>query len=121
MSATSVSHGVGTWGLSAAETGMILETINFQYTHEKGEIYDLTGNTSGVTYYDEKIEISLDGEITNFSTALGESITILNTIPSLIRAGVSGGSTFLEDVQVSHARRDYRKISAKATYYPNIV
>lgn len=120
MSATSVSHGVGNWGLSAAETGIILESLQYAYTHEKGEVFDLTGNTSGVTYFDEKVEISLDGEFSGFSTTMGAELTLTNTIPALIRAGVSGGTVLVEDIQVTGNRKNYQRISVKAVYYPNV-
>lgn len=123
MAATSITHGAGDWGIDNAETGLIIENISFSFQHEKADIFDQSGNTTGVTYFDEKVEVSIDAELPSsaaFSGTLGTELTLVNSIPALIRAGVSGGALLLEDIQVTHNRKDYKKASIKAMFYPNV-
>ena len=123
MPATSTTLGSGDWGLESVETGIILNTISFQYTHQSATLEDITGNTESVTYYDEKVEISIEGEIpatSPFAGKLGNELTLLNAIPDHVRAGVAGGSVLIEDINVGHDRKGYKKVSLKATLYPGI-
>ena len=123
MAATALTNGSGDWGLESVETGIILNTISFQYTHQSATLEDITGNTESVTYYDEKVEISIEGEIpatSPFAGKLGNELTLLNAIPDHVRAGVAGGSVLIEDINVGHDRKGYKKVSVKATLFPNI-
>lgn len=123
MPATSTSFGNGVFGVPAAETGIIIENISFNYSQDKKEVKDRTGNTSGVTYYNERVEVTFSGEIpatSAFSGTLAAQLTLLNTVPDHLKGAVTGGSTLIEEVSIDYGREDYQTIEVKAVIYPNI-
>jgi hypothetical protein len=63
MPATAQSFGTGSWGLSADETGLIIESISYDYSQSNKTIKNRTGNTVGITYYDEQCKVTLNGRL----------------------------------------------------------
>lgn len=123
MPATSTSFGNGSWGIGADETGIIIESISHNYSTEMKTIKNRTGNTSGVTYYDEKVKISLDGKVPStspFSGTIASSLTLGNSLSSYLKGGVSGGLTIVEGITIDLNQEDYKSFKLEATFYPNI-
>jgi hypothetical protein len=123
MAATATSFGDGEWGVDSLETGIIIESITHDYTNSNKTIKDRTGNTLGITYYDEQIKISLNGRIpetTPFSGTLAAALTLGNTPANHLKGGVTGGLVLIEGVTVDMAQEDYQSIKISATKYPNI-
>jgi len=123
MAATATSFGDGSWGINSEETGFIIESVSHNYTNEMKPIKNRTGNTTGVTYYDEKVKISLDGKLPKtspFSGTIASSLTLGNGLSAYLKGGVSGGLTIVEGVTIDQNMEDYKAIKLEAVFYPNI-
>lgn len=123
MAATATSFGVGSWGITNVETGIIIESISQDYTNSNKSIKDRTGNTTGISYYDEQVKVSLNGRIPTtaaFSGTLAASLTLGNALSAYLKGGVTGGLTIVEGITIDLNNEDYRSIKVTATFYPNI-
>ena len=111
------------WGIASAQTGLILESVDYNYKPEKKEYKNLSGNTAGVVYYDEKVSISIAGLVptaTPFSITVASSLTLGNALEAFLKGGITGGVTIVDEVTTKVANEDYKKIDIKATFYPNL-
>jgi hypothetical protein len=125
MAATATSFGNGVWGLSAEQVGMVLETLTYDFTDSSKEIKNRTGNTTGVTKYDEKAKISLKGKLpatAQFSGTLASSLALGNALSSynFFKGGQSTGLTIIDGITIDASQEEYQGISIAATNYPNI-
>lgn len=123
MSATATSFGEGRFGIGAAETGFIIESITHDYTNSNKSVKDRTGNTLGISYYDEQIKVSLNGKVpktTPFSQTLATSLTLGNSLSAYLKGGNSG-LVLVEGITIDLGNEEYQGIKINATNYPNIL
>ena len=123
MAATATLFGVGSWGINNVETGIIIESITHDYANSNKSIKDRTGNTTGISYYDEQVKVSLNGKLPTtaaFSTTIASSLTLGNGLSSFLKGGVTGGLTIVEGITLDSANEDYKGIKVSAVFYPNI-
>lgn len=123
MAATATSFGDGRFGVPAAETGIIVESISHAFSNSNKTVKDRTGNTSGITYYDEMVKISLKGKVpktTPFSGTLASSLTLGNALSGYLKGGNSG-LVLVESITVDFANEDYQSFSLDCTNYPNVL
>jgi hypothetical protein len=111
------------FGIAAAETGIILDSISYVYAQESKPIRNITGDTTGKSYYDERIEISMAGYLPTsspFSTTLAAAITLV-TAPTDLLKGSVGSTTICEGITLPSTSEDYRRIEVTAMNHPLIV
>jgi hypothetical protein len=123
MAATATSFGDGKFGIGANETGIIIESISHDFSSSNKTVKDRTGNTSGISYYDEQIKVSLKGKVPKtspFSGTLASSLTLGNSLSSYLKGGNSG-LVLVEGITIDLANEDYQGISINAVNYPNII
>ena len=121
MSAT--SFGSGAFGISSAETGLILHNVTFTEKQDRKELKNHTGEVVGVTFLNETVEVKLDATLPTtsaFSGTLASALTLANSIPDHLKGSATGGSLLIDEVEVSLDAEDYKTISIQATYWPNI-
>jgi hypothetical protein len=122
--ATSFGTTTGVFGIAAQQTGFLLDSVSDDYTQDSKTVKNITGDDTGESYYNERIEISLDGfapSSSAFSGTLASAI-VLATVPAdhLIGA-VTGGTYVVTGVTRSSTSEDYRRIAVKAKYSPTIL
>ena len=123
MASTAHSFGDGVWGIAAEETGFIIESVTHEFTQDQKSVKNRTGNDTGVTYYNEKVKVSLKGKIpatSAFSGTLAATLTLGNALDDYLKGGVSGGLTLVDGITVDFANEDYKGISLNATVWPSI-
>lgn len=123
MPATATSFGDGRFGIGAAETGFIIENITHNYTSSNKTVKDRGGNTTGVTYYDEIISISLKGKVpktTPFSGTIASSLTLGNPLSAYLKSGSPAGTTIIESITLDMGSEEYQGFSIEAKHYPNV-
>jgi hypothetical protein len=111
------------FGIAAQETGLILETSGYNFEQESKPIRNITGDTTGKTYFDERFSASFSGYIPTsggFSTTLASTITLVTT-PTDYFSGSVGTTTIVESVSLSNTVDDYRRIEISAMHHPLIV
>jgi hypothetical protein len=122
MSATATSFGEGKFGIGAAETGFIIESITHDYTNSIKSVKDRTGNTLGISYYDEQVKVSLNGKVPKtlpFSGTLASSLTLGNALSAYLKGGNSG-LVLVDGITIDLANEEYQGIKITATNFPNI-
>jgi hypothetical protein len=116
------SFGTGsTFGLTF-ETGIITDSIGYSYSQENKVLRNGTGDTSGKSYYDERIEVSIAGYIPTsspYATTLAAAITLV-TSPTDYLKGSVGSSTIVESITRTHTNEDYQRIEVTAMNHPGI-
>lgn len=121
--AVATSFGDGVFGIGSAETGIIIESITHDFANSSKMVKDRTGNTSGITYYDEQVKVSLNGKVPKtspFSGTLASALTLTNGLSGFLKGGVSTGLTLVEGITLDMSNEDYRSIKISATNYPNV-
>ena len=123
MAATATSFGDGVFGITTAQTGIIIEGMSYDYRNSNKMVKDRTGNTTGVTYYDENVGISINGKYPKtspFSGTLATTLTLGNPLSAYLKGGVTGGSTLIEGITLDYSNEDYLSLRINATFYPNV-
>jgi len=121
MAAT--SHSPGAFGIASAQTGIILHNYSFNYVQEKKPLKNHTGETIGIVYLDEKVEVKLQGTLPTsspFSSTLAATLTLANAFPDFLKGSGTGGSLFIEEISAEYDAEDYATIELSCVYYPAI-
>ena len=123
MSATATSFGTATWGIPSGQTGFILESVKYNYKPTRKECRDISGNTLGVIYYDEMVNISIAGIVPTtspFAGTVAASLTLGNSLTAYLKGGSTGGTCIIDEITTTFSNEDFRKIDLSATYFPNV-
>jgi hypothetical protein len=122
--ATSFGTVNGSFGIATQQTGFLLDSVSDDYSQDSKTVKNITGDDTGESYYNERIEGSLEGYIPSTSAFSGTlaSALILATAPAdhLIGA-VTGGTYVVTGITRSSTSEDYRRISVKYKYSPTIL
>lgn len=122
MASTAHSFGDGVWGIAEEETGFIIESVTHEFTQDQKTVKDRTGNDTGVTYYNEKVKVSLKGKIPKtsaFSGNLAAALTLGNDVDAYLNATI-GGLILIDGITIDLANEEYKGISLNATMWPCI-
>lgn len=117
--ATQFPASYATFGL-AAETGIITDSLTWNYSQDSKEIRDPDGDVSGKAYYNERIEIAIAGFLpvtTPYATTLAAAITLV-TAPTDFLKGSLGSLTVVESVNVTQSNEEYKRIEVNAMHHP---
>jgi hypothetical protein len=110
------------FGITAAETGILADTITYSSSQESKVVRNITGDTIGKTFYDERIEVSISGfvpDTTAFSGTLAAAITLI-TAPTDYLKGSVGTITIVDSVTRTHTSEDFQKLDITAMNHPLI-
>jgi hypothetical protein len=106
-----------TWGLTA-ETGILIQSFSSKGSREKNQVRDGQGDFALVAFYNPLQSISISGVIVGTggiaAAAPGVALTVANVNNG---NGVTTGGVYTDDVDVSGANTEFRKITANATRY----
>ena len=122
--ATSFGTTNGLFGIAAQQTGVLLDSVSDDYTQDSKTVKNITGDDTGESYYNERIEISLDGFAPSsaaFSGTLASAIVLATTPADHLIGAVTGGTYVVTGVTRSSTSEDYRRIAVKAKYSPTIL
>ncbi len=114
----------GVFGIAAQQTGFLLDSASYDYSQDSKTVKNITGDDTGESYYNERIEISLDGfepSASAFSGTLASAISLATAPPDHLIGAVTGGTYIITGVTRSSSSEDYRRISVKAKYSPTIL
>jgi hypothetical protein len=122
--ATSFGTTNGVFGIAAQQTGFLLDSVSDDYTQDSKTVKNITGDDTGESYYNERIEISLDGfapSSSAFSGTLASAIVLATAPADHLVGAVTGGTYVVTGVTRSSTSEDYRRIAVKAKYSPTIL
>jgi hypothetical protein len=112
----------GVFGITSAETGILADTVTYSSSQESKVVRNITGDTIGKTFYDERIEVSLSGfvpDATQFSGTLAAAITLITTPTDYLKGSI-GTITIIESVTRTHTSEDFQKLDITAMNHPLI-
>jgi len=122
--ATSFGTTNGSFGIAAQQTGFLLDSVSNDYSQDSKTVKNITGDDTGESYYNERIEISLDGyapSTSPFSGTLASAITLATAPDDHLIGAVTGGTFIVQGVTRSSTSEDYKRIAVKAKYSPTIL
>lgn len=102
-----------TFGIDNDEASLTLQSISVTNKSDKKEARDKCGIVVAVAYYNFTTEITMEGLGDSIATGIGESIALAGTYGEV-------GTTFVDEVGVSHGNEEFRKVSVKMTSYAGI-
>ena len=123
MSATLLGDDVGVWGPSADETGVIISDLSHDYQAGENELKARDGCTQALVLFDEKVDISLEGEVPATSAAshtIGDSLSYANSVSYDHLTASSGGENLLKRAQKRFPREGWQTFQFGSTLYPYI-
>jgi hypothetical protein len=122
--ATSFGTSAGVFGIAAQQTGFLLESTSDAYSQDSTTCKNITGDDIGETYFNERIEGSLDGWLpasSAFSGTLASALTLATTPADHLIGAVTGGTTIVLDITRSSTSADYRRLALNWKYSPTIL
>lgn len=122
--ATSFGTTSGLFGIASQQTGFLLDSVSDDYAQDKKNVKNIAGDDTGSSYYNERIDITLDGWVPASSAwagTLASALVSANTPADHLIGSTSGGTTIVEGVTRTATSEDYRRISVKALYSPTIL
>jgi hypothetical protein len=122
--ATSFGTTSGSFGIAAQQTGFLLDSVSDDYSQDSKTVKNITGDDTGEAYYNERIEISLDGYVPStspFAGTLASAISLATAPADHLSGAVTGGTYIVTGVTRSSTSEDFRRIAVKAKYSPTIL
>jgi len=122
--ATSFGTVNGSFGIATQQTGFLLDSVSDDYSQDSKTVKNITGDDTGESYYNERIEGSLEGYIPStsaFSGTLASTLTLATAPADHLIGAVTGGTYIVTGVTRSSTSEDYRRISVKYKYSPTIL
>ena len=122
--ATSFGTSAGVFGIAAQQTGFLLESTSDAYSQDSTTCKNITGDDIGETYFNERIEGSLDGWLPSgspFTGTLASALTLATTPADHLIGAVTGGTTIVRDITRSSTTADYRRLALNWKYSPTIL
>ena len=122
--ATSFGTSAGVFGIAAQQTGFLLESTSDAYSQDSTTCKNITGDDIGETYFNERIEGSLDGWLPSgspFTGTLASALTLASTPADHLIGAVTGGTTIVRDITRSSTSADYRRLALNWKYSPTIL
>ena len=113
----------GVWGIPAQQTGIITDSVDWDYQSESKMLKNISGDRTGISFFDETCKISVGGSIPATSPFAGtiSAVVILNTVPTDHLIGsISAGLTIITSIKSGQSNEDYRKVSFEAEYSPTL-
>ena len=121
---TSFGTTTGVFGIAAQQTGFLLDSVSNDYSQDSKTVKNITGDDTGESYYNERIEISLDGyapSTSAFSGTLASAISLATAPDDHLIGAVTGGTYVVTGVTRSSTSEDFKRIAVKAKYSPTII
>jgi hypothetical protein len=122
--ATSFGTTTGLFGIASQQTGFLLDSTSDEYSQDNAAVKNITGDDTGETYFNERIEGTLEGWFpasSGYSGTLAASITLANTPADHLIGSVTGGTTIVQGITRGATSQDYRRITLRYKYSPTIL
>lgn len=106
-----------TWGLTA-ETGVLVQTYSQKVSREKNEVRDAIGDVALVSYFNPLAKISFSAVLAGTTGVATAAPGVAQTFANIAASnGSPTGGVYIDDVELSYANTEFKKISGSATRY----
>lgn len=113
----------GVWGIPAQQTGIITNSVDWDYQSESKMVKNITGERTGISFFDETCKISVSGDIpsaTPFASTISATVTMITVPTDHLVGSITSGITIITSIKSGQSNDDYRKISFEAEYSPTL-
>lgn len=114
----------GVFGIPGQQTGFLLDSSSQAYSADEKTVKNITGDDTGISFYNEKIEFSLGGFVpatSAFSGTISASIALATAPTDHLVGSISAGIFIAKTITKTQASEDYQKVELSGTYNPTIV
>lgn len=114
----------GVFGIPGQQTGFLLDSSSQAYSADEKTVKNITGDDTGISFYNEKIELSLGGFVpatSAFSGTISASIALATAPTDHLVGSISAGIFIAKTITKTQASEDYQKVELSVTYNPTIV
>ena len=108
------------FGIKNSESGILVESMNFDGSMEKYEQKDHMGKVIGVYIIDEKLSFSMSGALPlggDYTLTMGSTLLLNNTIPPIWNNTPKATTVFIETVKRSMTNTGPVKLDVSGTVY----
>lgn len=104
------------------ETGINLESIEFDYQNPRVELQNRTGQTVGfATNFDPRIVCDVTGEVQGTTGHAGANfVTAVSIATAAAAHGIAAGGAYLASCKESYSRTGYRRIQSQYILLPAV-
>lgn len=113
----------GVWGIAAQQTGFLLTDTSQDYECDIKSVKNITGDDTGESHYNERINFSLAGYIPTtsaYSGTISATISLATAPTDHLIGNVTSGMFIVRKISASQAQEDYRKIDVSGVYNPTV-
>ncbi|WP_035606206.1 hypothetical protein [Haloferula sp. BvORR071] len=110
-------------GITSAETGLIVNSISYNWIQESYPTKNHQGETVGMTFLDERATIKIQGWIPTssaFSGNIAGTLVMANTMPDHFKGTATGGTYLIDEISREASNEGAETIEISATYWPFI-
>ena len=114
----------GVFGIANAQTGFLLDSTSWAYSDDVKMVKNISGDDTGESHYNERVEIQLSGFLpatSAFSGTLASSIALATVPTDHLIGSISAGLTIIQTITRNNSSEDYQRIELTAKYSPTIV
>lgn len=114
----------GVWGIATQQSGFLLDGSSQAYEQDEKMVKNITGDDTGISMYNERINGTLSGFIpaaSAFTGTIASAITLATTPADHLIGTVSSGIYITKSITATQSNEDYRKLELTYTYNPTIV
>lgn len=113
----------GVFGIATQQTGFLLDGSSQTYEQDEKTVKNISGDDTGIAFYNERMTFSLSGFIpatSAFSGTIAASITLATTPADHLIGSMSGGLYVTKGITTTQASEEYRRIELNGAYHPLI-
>lgn len=113
----------GVWGIPAQQTGIVTDSVDWDYQSESKIFKNISGDRTGISFFDETCKISIGGSIpasSPFAGTISAVVTLITVPTDHLIGSISAGITIITSIKSGQTNEDYRKVSFEAEYSPTL-
>ena len=88
--ATSFGSTLGIFGIAAQQTGFLTDSISCDYPNDKKTVKNVTGDDTGSSYYNERIDITIDDQDSTQVMLVPGGMLVVHTVRSAVTKATPG-------------------------------
>ena len=113
----------GVFGIATQQTGFLLDGSSQTYESDEKTVKNISGDDTGISFYNERMTFSLSGFIPSasaYSGTISAAIVLATTPTDHLISSMSGGLYVTKSVTTTQASEEYRRIELTGAYHPLI-
>lgn len=113
----------GVFGIATQQAGFLLDGSSQTYEQDEKTVKNITGDDTGIAFYNERMTFTLSGFIpatSAFSGTIAAAISLATAPADHLIGSMSGGLYVTKGITTTQASEEYRRIELNGAYHPLI-